>query len=227
MKLLLIGYGKTGSLVGDIARERGHEVRVVVEEDNAGGSALAPDELKDIDVAIDFTGPHAVMGNIDACIRAGKDMVVGTTGWYDQIPQVRVMVEKAGTGFVFGANFSVGVNLFFEAARALGASAGFGYEGQIVERHRIHKKDKPSGSAIALNNSYCQGGGKDLRIDSIREGEVMGDHILQLSSPNDMILLSHSVKSRRGFADGAVRAAEWIHGKTGFYDFKDIFRSMQ
>lgn len=227
MKLLLIGYGKTGSLVGDIGRERGHEVRVVVGKDNAGGVALAPDRLKDIDVAIDFSVPHSVLGSIEACTRAGKNMVVGTTGWYDQIPRVRALVENAGTGFVFGANFSVGVNLFFAAAGALGAAAGFGYEGQIVERHHVHKKDKPSGTAIALNNVYREGGGQDLRIDSIREGEVMGDHILQLSSPNDMILLSHSVKSRRGFADGAVRAAEWIHGKTGFYDFKDIFRSMQ
>jgi 4-hydroxy-tetrahydrodipicolinate reductase len=225
MKLLLLGYGKTGSLVGDIARERGHEVRVVRTQDNSSGVALAADRLKDIDVAIDFTSPHAVLGNIEACTRAGKNMVVGTTGWYDQIPRVRALVENAGTGFVFGANFSVGVNLFFEAARALGAAAGFGYEGQIVERHHIHKKDKPSGTAIALNNSYREGGGRDLRIDSIREGDVMGDHILQLSSPNDMILLSHSVKSRRGFADGAVRAAEWIYGKTGFHDFKDIFRS--
>ena len=226
MKLLLIGYGKTGSLVGEIARERGHEVRVVVEEDNAGCAALSPDGLRDIDVAIDFTSPHAVMGNIQACTRAEKNMVVGTTGWYEHIPQVRAIVEKAGTGFVFGANFSVGVNLFFEAARALGAAAGFGYEGQIVERHHIHKKDKPSGTAIALNNAYREGGGKDLRIDSIREGEVVGDHILQLSSPNDVILLSHSAQSRRGFADGAVRAAEWIQGKHGFYDFKDIFRKM-
>ena len=226
MKLLLIGYGKTGSLVGEIARERGHEVRVVVEEDNAGCAALSPDGLRDIDVAIDFTSPHAVMGNIQACTRAEKNMVVGTTGWYEHIPQVRAIVEKAGTGFVFGANFSVGVNLFFEAARALGAAAGFGYEGQIVERHHIHKKDKPSGTAIALNNAYREGGGKDLRIDSIRAGEVVGDHILQLSSPNDVILLSHSAQSRRGFADGAVRAAEWIQGKHGFYDFKDIFRKM-
>jgi len=226
MKLLLIGYGKTGSLVGEIARERGHEVRVVVEEDNAGCAALSPDGLRDIDVAIDFTSPHAVMGNIQACTRAEKNMVVGTTGWYEHIPQVRAIVEKAGTGFVFGANFSVGVNLFFEAARALGAAAGFGYEGQIVERHHIHKKDKPSGTAIALNNAYREGGGKDLRIDSIREGEVVGDHILQLSSASDVILLSHSAQSRRGFADGAVRAAEWIQGKHGFYDFKDIFRKM-
>ena len=143
MKLLLIGYGKTGSLVGEIARERGHEVRVVVEEDNAGGVALAPDRLKDIDVADRLHGAACGDGEYRACIRAGKNMVVGTTGWYDQIPQVRAMVEKAGTGFVFGANFSVGVNLFFEAARALGAAAGFGYEGQIVERHHIHKKDKP------------------------------------------------------------------------------------
>ena len=226
MKLLLIGYGKTGSLVGEIARERGHEVRVVVEEDNVGCAALLPDGLRDIDVAIDFTSPHAVMGNIQACTRAEKNMVVGTTGWYEHIPQVRAIVEKAGTGFVFGANFSVGVNLFFEAARALGAAAGFGYEGQIVERHHIHKKDKPSGTAIALNNAYREGGGKDLRIDSIREGEVVGDHILQLSSASDVILLSHSAQSRRGFADGAVRAAEWIQGKHGFYDFKDIFRKM-
>src|SRR5579883_98754 len=226
MNLLLIGYGKTGSLVGDIARERGHNVRVVIEKDNPGCMALAPDKLKEIDVAIDFTSPHCVMANIEACARAGKNMVVGTTGWHDQIPRVRMLVEQSGTGFVFGANFSVGVNLFFEAARALGSAAAFGYEGHIVERHHIHKKDKPSGTAIALNNVYREGGGSDVPIDSIREGEVMGDHILQLTSPNDTIMLSHSEKSRRGFADGAVRAAEWIRDKKGFYDFKDIFRKM-
>lgn len=227
MKLLLIGYGKTGSLVGEVARERGHEVRVVVEEENADCCALTPDNLPDIEVAIDFTSPHAVIGNIEACARAGKNMVVGTTGWYEQIPQVRALVERSGIGFVYAGNFSVGVNLFFEAAKALGAAASFGYQGHIVERHHIHKKDKPSGTAIVLNNAYRDGGGTDVQIDSIREGEVMGDHILQLMSANDTILLSHSAKSRRGFADGAVRAAEWVVGKNGFYDFRDIFREMK
>lgn len=226
MKLLLIGYGKTGSLVGEIARERGHEVDVVVGKDNAGGRGLA-EKLNAIDVAIDFTTPHVTLDNIEACANAGKNMVVGTTGWYEQIPHVRALIERSGTGFIFGANFSVGVNLFFEAARALGAATSFGYDGQIVERHHIHKKDKPSGTAIALNNVYCAGGGCSLRIDSLREGEVMGDHILQLASANDTILLSHSAKSRRGFAEGAVRAAEWIQGKKGFYDFKDIFKLMK
>ena len=228
MKLLLIGYGKTGSLVGDIARERGHEVRVVVEEDNASGVGLAPDRLNDIDVAIDFTGPHAVLGNIYACIGAGKNMVVGTTGWYGELERIRQLVENRGTGLVYAANFSVGVNLFFDVARAAAAALRHEYSGQIFERHHAHKEDAPSGTALAIQHVIQEASGKseNLEITSFREGDVVGMHEVVLDSPADKIYLCHDAKSRQGFADGAVRAAEWIPGKKGFYDFKDMWREM-
>jgi len=227
MNILLLGKGKTGSLVGDVARERGHLVRAVASADNRDGAALTAQSLHDIDVVIDFTTPPAVVGNIKACVAAGMNIVVGTTGWYEQIPAIRELVEARGMGLVFAANFSVGVNLLFEAARAVAPALRQGYSGRIVERHHIHKKDKPSGTAAALNNILRDNsGGLDLPIDSVREGEIVGEHIIELVSPNDILRLEHLSKSRRGFADGAVRAAEWLKGRKGFYDFKDIFRQL-
>jgi len=227
MNILVLGKGKTGALVAEVAQQRGHRVRAVGSVDNAGGKALTRDAMRDIDVAIDFTTPHVVLENIATCIRAGGAMVVGTTGWYDKIPQVRHLVEEAGTGFVFGANFSVGVNLFFEVARAVAPALNLGYTGQIVERHHVHKKDKPSGTAAALNEVMHSRSGKMLDIDSVREGNIVGDHEIRLESENDVIMLAHSAKTRRGFAEGAVLAAEWVNGKTGFYDFKDVWRQLK
>ena len=150
-------------------------------------------------------------------------MVVGTTGWYGEVDKVRQEVERAGTGFVFGANFSYGVNLFFQIARAAAPALRHGYSGHITERHHIHKKDAPSGTAMALQRVVAQASGAQVEITSEREGDVAGIHTLELSSGGDRIVLTHEVKSRRTFAEGAVLAAEWIVGKTGFFDFKDIF----
>jgi 4-hydroxy-tetrahydrodipicolinate reductase len=182
--------------------------------------------LRDVDVAIDFTAPDAVLANIEACVRARKAMVVGTTGWYGELDHIRQSVEKAGTGFVFGANFSYGVNLFFQIAQAAAPALAHNYRGLIAERHHIHKKDAPSGTAVALQRLLEQASGERVEITSEREGDVTGTHTLELASPGDRIVLTHEAKSRCTFAEGAVLAAEWIAGKKGFYDFKDIFAQL-
>lgn len=223
MNFVVVGHGKTGSLVAEIARERGHAVRVVGVAENQEGAALTTESLRGVDAVIDFTTPHAVVANIEGCVRAGVNMVVGTTGWYGEILKVQQLVNQAGTGFIFASNFSIGVNVFFQIARTAAAALKHGYEGSIMERHHVHKKDAPSGTAVTLQQIMEQGGGKQLEITSVREGETVGLHVIMLDSPADSILLTHDARSRRGFAEGAVRAAEWIAGKQGFYEFKDIF----
>jgi 4-hydroxy-tetrahydrodipicolinate reductase len=228
MNLLLLGRGKTGSLVAEVAAERGHCVRAADIEENAGGAALVPERLSDIDVVIDFTAPGSVIANIEATVRADKNMVVGTTGWYGELDRIRHLVEQHGTGFVYAANFSVGVNLFFDAARTAAAALRHGYSGQIFERHHVHKKDAPSGTAVTIQHLMREASGQSegLEITSFREAEVVGLHEVVLESANDRIYLCHDAKSRRGFAEGAVLAAEWIEGKKGFYDFRDVWREL-
>ena len=226
LKIVVLGPGKTGSLVADVARERGHQVQTIDVELNRGGAWLTADNLRTVEVVIDFTAPDAVQANIDACVRAGKAMVVGTTGWYGAMERVRYSVEQAGTGFVFGANFSYGVNLFFEAVKSVAPALKHEYRGQITETHHVHKKDAPSGTAAAMQRILEQASGQMLEITSIREGEVTGTHTLELESAGDRIVLTHEAKSRRTFAEGAVLAAEWVVGKAGFYDFKDVFREL-
>jgi 4-hydroxy-tetrahydrodipicolinate reductase len=228
MKLLILGRGKTGSLVAEVARERKHQVEIAGTKENTACAALTPDKLEGIGAVIDFTTPNGVVANIEACVKAGKNMVVGTTGWYQEIDHVRALVEQHETGFVYAANFSVGVNLFFDVARAAAAALRHEYSGQIFERHHVHKKDAPSGTAIAIQQIIRDASGhpKDVEITSFREGEVVGLHEVVLESAADRIYLCHDAKSRRGFADGAVRAAEWLAGKKGFHDFKEVWREL-
>jgi len=228
MNLLLLGRGKTGSLVAEVAADRKHHTRTVGSKENAGGGALTLEQLSNIDVVIDFTAPHCVLANIEACVRAGKNMVVGTTGWHKEIDRVRALVDQHKTGFVYAANFSVGVNLFLDIARAAAAALHHDYSGQIFERHHVHKKDAPSGTAIAIQRVVRDAAPThdNLEITSFREGEVVGLHEVVFESPADRIYLCHDAKSRRGFAEGAVAAAEWLVGKKGFYDFKDVWREL-
>jgi 4-hydroxy-tetrahydrodipicolinate reductase len=226
MNLLVLGRGKTGSLVAEVAREWRHHVRVLGGADNQHGCALTHDSLRDVDVVVDFTTPGAVLGNIEACLREKKNMVVGTTGWHAERAAIRELVAKAGTGFLCGANFSVGVNLFFEAARASAEACRHGYHGQIFERHHQQKKDAPSGTAVVLQRMVKEGGGVELEITSFREGDVVGMHELIFDSPSDRIYLCHDAKSRRGFAEGAVLGAEWLGAKKGFFEFKDVWREL-
>ncbi len=227
MNVLVLGKGKTGSLVAEIAQERGHKVTCVDEFDNADGAALTPEKLANIDVAIDFTAPGAVMDNIRACARAGRNLVVGTTGWYAEIPAIKTLVAQSGIGFIYGSNFSIGVNLFFEIVKTAAMALGHGYRGEIAERHHTSKKDAPSGTAVVLQNIVKDASGQELKIISVREGDTVGMHVLVLDSASDTMMLTHDAKSRRGFAEGAVQAAEWIAGKKGFYDFKEVFREMK
>jgi|SRR5579863_666686 len=228
MRFLILGRGKTGSLVAEVARQRQHQITVAGAAENSGGAALSPEKLHDIDVVIDFTAPHCILTNIEACVHAGKNMVVGTTGWHSEIARVREQVEQRRTGFLYGSNFSIGVNLFYDAARAAAAALQHGYSGQIFERHHADKKDAPSGTAIVLQQLMREGSGRhdELEITSFREGEVVGMHEVVLESSADRIYLCHDAKSRRGFAEGAIRAAEWLAGKKGFYDFKDVWREL-
>ena len=226
MNLLILGRGKTGSVVAEVARERRHNVRTLDVDENANASALTPAFLTPFDVAIDFTTPSAIIANAEACIRAGKNIVVGTTGWYDQLPHLREMVLSAKSGFLYGSNFSIGVNLFFEIVATAGAALKYGYSGQIFERHHLTKKDAPSGTAITIQKIVRESGGQEVEIVSFREGDAVGMHEVVFSSSGDRIYLCHDAKSRLGFAEGAVRAAEWLAGKTGFYEFRNVWREL-
>jgi 4-hydroxy-tetrahydrodipicolinate reductase len=228
MNLLILGRGKTGSLVAEVAATRKHHVQIAGSKENVSCAALTPENLREIDTVIDFTAPHCILANIEACIKAGKNMVVGTTGWYKEIDHVRALVEQHKTGFVYAANFSIGVNLFFDVARTAAAGLRHDYSGQIFERHHALKKDAPSGTAIALQQMIRESSGhkEDIEITSFREGDVVGLHEVVLESAADRIYLCHDAKSRHGFAEGAVSAAEWLAGKTGFHDFKDVWREL-
>lgn len=226
MNILVLGRGNTGSLVAEVARPRGHAVGVLCSADNPQASALTADRLALVDVIIDFTTPHAVLENIQACLNCKKNIVVGTTGWYHELPRIRRLVEERGTGFVYASNFSVGVNLFFDVVRSAAAALGHQYSGQIFERHHARKKDAPSGTAITVQQIVREASGTELEITSFREGDVVGMHELVLDSPADTLYICHDAKSRRGFAEGAVRAAEWLAGKKGFFDFKDVWREL-
>jgi 4-hydroxy-tetrahydrodipicolinate reductase len=226
MKLLVLGKGKTGSLVAEVAREGGHQVSVLDSASNRDASGLTAEALRPIDVVIDFTTPQAVLANIAACAREKKAMVVGTTGWHAEIDHVRLTIEQSGSGFVYGSNFSVGVNVFFEAVHAAGIAAKMGYVVKIVERHHAQKKDSPSGTAATMQRLVSEASGLAPEITSIREGDVVGTHVLLLDSANDTMMFTHDAKSRRGFAEGAVRAAQWVRDKRGFYEFRQIFKQL-
>lgn len=222
MKLLVLGRGKTGALVAEVARERGHEVHSLASHDNPDGRGLTPELLQKMDVVIDFTTPHAVIANIIRCSEEGVPIVVGTTGWYQHLEKVQELVKTRKAAFLYGSNFSVGVNLFFKAIQALSAATTKGYRANIVEKHHAQKKDKPSGTAVTIQKILESKGGPKIEIASLREGDTVGMHMVVLDSPNDTILLTHDAKSRLGFATGAVQATEWLKGRTGFYEFPEI-----
>ena len=226
MKILVLGRGKTGALVAEIAGERRHEVRSLASQENQDGRALTSATLQGIDAVIDFTTPHAVIANIIRCVEAGIPIVVGTTGWYQHMEKVRELVAERKGALLYGSNFSIGMNFFFKAVQAVAPVLKHDYRGSIVERHHVHKKDKPSGTAVTIQRLLESGSGEKVEVASVREGETVGMHLVMLDSANDTILFTHDAKSRVGFAEGAVRAAEWIRGKTGFYEFPEVVEQL-
>ncbi|MGA8110795.1 MAG: 4-hydroxy-tetrahydrodipicolinate reductase [Acidobacteriaceae bacterium] len=224
MLFLVLGRGKTGSLVAQVASERGHSVRVVGEEENRNAAALTAPVLAGFDAIIDFTTPEAAVQNMRACLANGARVVVGTTGWYQHLPAMKDLCLRKDAALLYSTNFSVGVQALFRLARDLAAAVP-DYRFSITETHHATKVDAPSGTALSLKK-IVEGAvpGAVVEIASKREGEVPGIHLLEARSENDCLELRHEAFSRRGFAEGAVRAAEWIAGKTGCWDFQEVFQ---
>ena len=229
MRILVLGHGKTGKLVAEVAAERGHGVHVLDAKENPNAAALTPPFVAGFDVAIDFTAPEAVVQNMRAVLATGGKMVIGTTGWYDKLPDMRGLAERKQAGLLYGTNFSIGVQLMMKLAQEMGASlASAGYAFSIVETHHISKLDKPSGTALSLAEMVHRGAGEKVPvpIEAIREGDAMGTHVLEAASTSERLILTHEAMSRRGFAEGAVRAAEWLARRTGCYDFRDVYTEL-
>jgi 4-hydroxy-tetrahydrodipicolinate reductase len=230
MKIAILGYGKMGRLVETVALEQGLGIGLKLDiNDNKEGKGITPDSMAGVDVAIEFSQPDAVVTNIKAAARAGVNLVVGTTGWFEQRGLVEKFVSDSGTGMVYGANFSLGMNLFFEivahAAKVVGMIPQ--YDAYVHEEHHNAKKDAPSGTALNLLDlirPYL--GNPNPSITCVRAGRIPGTHVIGFDSEADSILLEHRARSRRGFAEGAVLAARWIAGKKGLYDFRQIFREI-
>jgi 4-hydroxy-tetrahydrodipicolinate reductase len=229
MRILVLGQGKTGRLVADVAAERGHSVSGMDVVENSGATALTPPMVAGFDVVIDFTTPEAVVQNMRAVLATGGRMVVGTTGWYDKLADMRGLAERKGAGLLYGTNYSIGVQVMMKLAEQMGASLSkAGYKFSIVETHHTSKLDKPSGTALSIAEMVDRGAGAKtgLPIESIREGDAKGTHVLEAVSDADRLVLTHEAFSRRGFAEGAVRAAEWLAGRTGCYDFRDVWEKL-
>lgn len=229
MLFLVLGKGKTGSLVAQVARERGHSVRALDIAENQHASALTAPLLAGVDSVIDFTAPEAAVENMRAVLSTGGRIVVGTTGWYAHLADMRALAEKRGGGLLYGTNFSIGVQVMMKLAEQMGASlAGAGYAFSVVETHHVSKKDAPSGTALSVAEMVQRGAGMDIAvpIESVREGDAKGLHVLEAVSAADRLVLTHEAFSRRGFAEGAVRAAEWLAGRTGCYDFRDVWEKL-
>jgi 4-hydroxy-tetrahydrodipicolinate reductase len=223
MNIALIGYGKMGKLIEQLAPG---QVRLKLDEfNNAAFEGITPKNFQDIDVAIDFSIPGAAVENIERISALGVNIVVGTTGWFEQLDRVRSVIEKNGTGLVWSPNFSIGVNAFFriisEAARLMANESA--YEAWAYEIHHSAKKDAPSGTLLKLVEEMKKAGySRRIDVSSNRAGAHPGTHEIGFDSAADTITLRHVARSREGFAQGALRAAQWLVGKKGFHEFGDI-----
>ncbi len=227
MRVLVLGHGKTGKLVAEVAAEHGHGVHVLDAKENQGAAALTPPFVAGFDVVIDFTTPEAAVQNMRACLATGAKMVIGTTGWYDKLGDMRGITERRGAALLYGTNFSVGVQVVLKMAAEMGvALKDAGYKFSIEETHHASKLDAPSGTAISLGEMVSAAGHGEVPITSNREGDETGLHVLTATSDSDRILLRHESFSRRSFAEGAVRAAEWVSTRTGCFDFRDVFEKL-
>ncbi len=221
MKIALIGYGKMGHMIESIALERGHEIVCIIDQNNL--CDFESEAFASADVAVEFTTPQTAEQNIRRAWAAGVPVVCGTTGW--DVEAIRKEAQEAG--FMWSSNYSIGVNILFALNRQLAKLmvAYPDYTPHMTEVHHIHKLDAPSGTAKTLQEAIGEEQLPIADIKSIREGEVPGIHTVVWDSEVDTISISHSAKSRKGFALGAVIAAEWMKGKTGWHDFSEIIMS--
>jgi 4-hydroxy-tetrahydrodipicolinate reductase len=226
MQILVLGKGKTGSLVAEIAQERGHTVRALDETENVNASALTAAALTGIDAVIDFTTPEAALKNMRAVLNLSGRIVVGTTGWYAHLDEMTVLALQKGGALLYGTNFSIGVQKLFRLTASLAKLEGYSFS--ISETHHVSKLDAPSGTAITLREIIQAArpqaeAGQDIPIASHRVGDAKGEHIVTAWSETDTLEIRHDAHSRRGFALGAVRAAEWLASRSGAWDFREIF----
>lgn len=234
MKLAIIGYGKMGHEIAKIAQERGHTIDLVIDAENTAD--LNANNLSGIDVAIEFSSPDAAFNNILTCLRENTPVVSGTTGWLHRWDEVEKVCAEQSGAFFYASNFSIGVNILFAVNSKLSEIMnGFPqYNVSLEEIHHIHKLDAPSGTAITLAEQITdrldskeswtleKGHDRKIHIDAKREGEVNGYHSVIYDSEVDTISISHNAKSRKGFATGAVLAAEYLEGKQGMYSMKEM-----
>jgi len=226
MKIGIVGYGKMGRMVERIAVERHHEIAVRFDIDNnPGGAGLTAESLAGVDAAIEFSTPDTVMQNIQRLAALRIPTVVGTTGWYARLDEVKQLVQANNAALVWGANFSIGVNLFFKLVRdaaALFASYDQ-YDPFLIEHHHKFKKDAPSGTALVLARCLRESyGERTPEAASVRAGHIPGTHEVGFDSEADTITLTHTARNREGFAAGAVLAAELIAKKQGIYEFSEL-----
>ena len=237
MKIALIGYGKMGKTIEQIALSRGHEIVSIIDINNP--EEIHSDNFKSADVAIEFTTPATAFNNYMQCFAAHVPVVSGTTGWLDRIGEIKTMCEKEDQTFFYASNFSIGVNIFFALNKHLAKIMNNfpAYDIRMTETHHIHKLDAPSGTAITLAEGILENVDRknrwtletaeqatDLPIHAIREGEVPGIHEITYESDVDTISIKHDAKSRAGFALGAVVAAEFTAGKKGFLGMNDMLQ---
>jgi 4-hydroxy-tetrahydrodipicolinate reductase len=222
MLFLVLGKGKTGSLVAEVARERGHGVRTLDIQENQHASALTAPNLAGVDVVIDFTAPEAAVENMRAVLALGGRIVVGTTGWYAHVANMKALAHKRGGALLYGSNFSIGVQKLFRLTGELARLEG--YKFSINETHHTSKLDAPSGTALTLKEIILAAQpGIEIPVTSHRVGDAKGEHIVTAAGPDDYLELKHDAYSRRGFALGAIRGAEWLAGKSGAWEFREIF----
>lgn len=225
MRIAVVGDGKMGRAIAALARDRGIDVAAVIgAAGNVGGQALTRERLGTTDVVIEFTQPDAAPANMLAAIRAGYPVVCGTTGWTSRFDEIRQAVTESNGALVYAPNFSVGVNLLLAAATALGRVMRNApeFDPHIVETHHAAKKDAPSGTAIALESAVRSALGRGVPTTSVRTGHVPGTHELTFDGAYEQIRLAHLARDRRVFADGALRAAEWVRGRRGVFTMRDV-----
>jgi 4-hydroxy-tetrahydrodipicolinate reductase len=224
LRLALIGMGKMGHALAQLAPERGMRVVAQIDSSTSDANTITRETLKDAQIAIEFTEPGAAAGNVRACLGAGCPVVVGTTGWYEELPALRIEVERANGALLTAANFSIGVAIFdhvvAEASRLFARIEGV--EAHLVETHHAAKKDAPSGTAALLAHTAEANFGQSVPITSVRVGSVPGTHELIFDAPFEQVRLIHEARDRRVFAEGALMAARWLVGRTGVYEMKDV-----
>jgi 4-hydroxy-tetrahydrodipicolinate reductase len=224
-QIAVIGDGKMGRAVAQLAQDRGWTICAMLDsERNKSGKGITRRALGDPDVAIEFTEPDAAVMNILACLAAKVPVVVGTTGWYDSLPMITDEANAAGSAVLWAPNFAVGVNLFVELTRRAGEimSSAPEFSAALVETHHSAKKDAPSGTALAIVKAMEKGLKREVPVTSVRTGSVPGTHEVIFDSTYEQMTLRHEARDRRVFADGALRAAQWLIGKQGVFTMRDV-----